>query len=130
MISKYGEKLSPHFRIGEFVCPCCGDDRISARLVAALEELREIADAPIHVTSGVRCEKYNMNVGGSPISMHLIGDAADIVIEKLHPYEMELLAEKVAKIRMGGIGVYPNNGFIHVDVRLTGPARWTGSMTS
>ena len=118
--------ITKNFRLDEFECPCCGGNHISRRLVHALQELRDLAGAPITVTSGLRCEAYNESVGGAEQSQHLYGRAADIVIQGLHPVEMERLAEKVTRLRTGGIGVYPHNGFIHVDVRLNGPARWTG----
>ena len=109
--------VTKSFRFREFACPCCGSDHVSRRLVHALQELRDMANAPITITSGVRCERWNEKVGGSERSQHLCGKAADIVIRDLHPLEMETLAEKVTKFRQGGIGVYPSRGFIHVDVR-------------
>ena len=118
--------LSKNFRLWEFVCPCCGRNHIVRPLVLALQELRDLANAPITVTSGIRCERWNEKCGGAEKSQHLYGRAADIVIRDLHPVEMETLAEKVTKFRQGGIGVYPNRGFLHVDVRPNGPARWTG----
>jgi hypothetical protein len=41
----------------------------------------------------------------------------------MSPAEMYRLAEDVEAFRNGGIGVYPDKGFIHVDVR-DGRARW------
>ena len=118
--------MTKNFRLSEFVCPCCGRDNVARRLVLALQELRDLAGVPITITSGIRCERWNEKVGGSERSQHLYGRAVDIVIRDLHPVEMETLAEKITKFRQGGIGVYPDRGFIHVDVRLNGPARWKG----
>ena len=95
-------------------------------LVYALEELRALAGKPIYITSGKRCDNWNEMVGGAPRSQHLYGMAADIVIPGLHPIEMETLATKVWRFRQGGIGVYPSRGYIHVDIRPGGNARWTG----
>lgn len=118
---------SKHFRVHEFACPCCGRYIKNDRLLDALEELREeLGGRPIFVTSGVRCPERNEIVGGAPRSQHLSGRAADIVVRGKHPFEVAEAAEKIAAFRNGGIGTYPNNGFVHVDVRPGGPARWRG----
>lgn len=44
-----------------------------------LERIRSTLNAPIIVTSGYRCERLNMAVGGSSTSDHPRGHAADIV---------------------------------------------------
>jgi uncharacterized protein YcbK (DUF882 family) len=62
-------------------------------------------------------------VGGAKQSRHLLGHAADIVIKGLSVAGMYELAERVAAFRNGGIGVYPERGFIHVDIR-EGRTRW------
>jgi len=125
-------KLSANFSLWEVVCPCCGKSKHDNRLIIALEQLRELGceyrkeGTPITVLSGVRCSTWNSRCGGVPQSQHLVGRAADIVMRGLHPYEMESLAEQVWLFSHGGIGVYPHRGFIHVDVRLGGSARWRG----
>lgn len=119
--------ISPHFREHEFVCPCCGKFIGNLRLLVALEELRVLGgDLPIHPTSGTRCPAWNAMKGGADNSKHISGEAADIVMQGLHPLEMVEYANSVEAFSHGGIGVYPHNGFIHVDVRTNGPARWTG----
>jgi len=91
--------------------------------VDALQELRDLAGAPVRVTSGYRCPDHNRAVGGAKQSRHLLGHAADIVIKGLSVAGMYELAERVDAFREGGIGVYPERGFIHVDIR-EGRARW------
>jgi len=117
--------LSRNFSRLEFRCPCCGNDGVSVDLVMALQELRDKAGVPIAVTSGVRCDAWNEKVGGSKRSQHILGKAADIVIRGAEPAEAMELAVLVDAFRDGGIGVYPDNGFIHVDVRGR-KARWVG----
>ena len=118
--------LSPHFHEDEFSCPCCGLFKSNARLVLALEELRaHCGGQPITVLSGTRCRGWNGIIGGASRSQHLYGMAADIVVCRLHPVEVAAKAEMVTAFMHGGIGTYPNNGFIHVDVR-NGVARWDG----
>lgn len=117
------EQLSPHFLRSEFACPCCGRANVVSRLVVALELLCEIAGRAVRITSGVRCPRHNRKVGGQPRSQHLEGIAADIVIEGLSVEEMFHLALEVPAFLNGGIGIYPQEGFIHVDTRRA-TARW------
>ena len=109
--------LSRNFSKSEFACRCCGKAEIDQRLVEALQELRDLAGAPVRVTSGYRCPDHNRAVGGAKQSRHLRGHAADIVIKGLSVAGMYELAGRVAAFRNGGIGVYPEQGFVHVDIR-------------
>jgi len=115
--------LTRNFSRSEFACPCCGRADVDMRLVDALQELRDLAGVPVRVNSGFRCAKHNREVGGARRSRHLLGEAADIVVKGLTPERMYRLAEQVEAFRNGGIGLYPQQGFIHVDVR-GGRARW------
>ena len=117
------EDLSKNFSRHEFACRCCGRAEINQRLVDALQELRDLAGLPVRVISGYRCPEHNRAIGGATRSQHLLGTAADIVVRGMTPAEMYRLAEDVQAFRNGGIGVYPDKGFIHVDVR-DGRARW------
>ncbi len=45
-----------------------------------LDPLREAWGKPIHVNSGYRCPQLNKEVGGSPTSQHMKGEAADITV--------------------------------------------------
>ena len=115
--------LSKNFSRHEFACRCCGRAEINQRLVDALQELRDLAGLPVRVTSGYRCPEHNRAIGGATRSQHLLGTAADIVVRGMTPAEMYRLAEDIEAFHNGGIGVYPDKGFIHVDVR-DGRARW------
>jgi len=115
--------LSPNFARREFACRCCGKAVVDPRLVAALQELRDLAGAPICINSGYRCEAHNRAIGGAVRSRHRLGQAADIVIEGHTVAEMYRLAGQVPAFAAGGIGIYPDQGFLHVDVREW-QARW------
>jgi len=115
--------LSKNFSRHEFACKCCGDIKVDPRLLIALQDLRNLAGVPIKVLSGYRCPVHNREVNGSKYSQHLLGKAADIVVEGLTVGGMYPLALLIDDFAMGGIGQYPEQGFIHVDVRKK-KARW------
>jgi len=89
--------LSRNFSRSEFACRCCGKADIDPRLVDALQELRDLANAPIRVSSGYRCSEHNRAVGGAKQSRHLRGHAADIVIKSLSVAGQELKLETAAQ---------------------------------
>ncbi len=113
--------LSRNFSKHEFRCRCgCDRAEVNPRLVEALQELRDLARRPIRITSRYRCPDHNRAQHGKKRSQYLLGNAADLVIDGLSVIEMYCLADKVAAVRNGGIGLYPKNGIIHVDVRDKG----------
>jgi uncharacterized protein YcbK (DUF882 family) len=118
--------ISHHFDLDEFRCPCCGRVAVQPPFIAALQSLRD-AVGPITVTSGFRCAEHNAQVGGVGFSSHLVGMAADIVCAGLAPEQLAAFAERVSFER-GGIGIYPVQGHVHVDLPFYGgpprPARW------
>ena len=79
-------RLSPHFRLGEFISlNKYPDNKPTMQHVAnmvygcvmLLEPARQVV-GPILVNSGFRNEDVNRHVGGVPNSQHLLGQAADI----------------------------------------------------
>ena len=121
MSRKDVDRLSPHFRREEFACRCgCGTDTVDAALITVLEKIRSHFDAPIKVTSGIRCPDHNRAVGGASNSQHLYGKAADIQVKGVEPAAVAGYAEYL----LGGCcGVGRYSSFTHVDVRPD-PARW------
>lgn len=123
--------VSPHFSNDELKCHsgincphCGGQNRCTVRLLTALEALRRVAgNVPIRVNSAYRCAAHNAEIGGVPDSEHVLGNAADIVIEGMTAAQMYRKARLVTAFRAGGIGVAILQGYIHVDVRPS-PARW------
>ncbi len=72
-----------------FLCPCGACQPftqrpgINPRLVRKLQQMQAtILEAELvfklDVTSGYRCSEHNKAVGGTPLSMHLAGDAVDL----------------------------------------------------
>lgn len=123
--------LSEHFSISEFACrDGCGTHKVDADLIEALEEFRAILELPIVVLSGCRCSRHNAKENGARHSYHLTirnrcrCQAADVAVAGLTSYELAEKASHVKRFRDGGIGTYPDRRFIHVDVRISGAARW------
>lgn len=70
----------------EFACKCGSEfcDGFPAepdrKLVRLLDELRHYYGEPVTISSGVRCERHNANVGGVSNSRHLSGKAVDFSV--------------------------------------------------
>jgi len=115
--------LSKDFSRAEMKCVDCGTCLVTPELVSALQALRDLAQVPIHVSSGYRCPAHNASVGGLSASQHTQGKAADIRLDGLSVPQMYVLACEIPAFNNGGVGLY-DSGFIHVDVRGA-RARWS-----
>lgn len=103
-------------------CSCCGKDETKPELHIALAELASLIK--FNLTSGYRCLTKNRSIGSKDTSQHPAGTAADL----WSPAGWFALLEAMLQIpyfRDGGIGVYPNNNFVHGDGRGK-KARWVG----
>lgn len=68
---------------------------------------------PIHVSSGYRTFSTNWRTEGSALnSRHLNGQAADITVPGV---PLARLAGMASLFGEGGVGMYLNKGFVHVD---------------
>jgi uncharacterized protein YcbK (DUF882 family) len=93
-------------------------------LAVNLQTLRDKVNATIKINSGYRSPAWNKKVGGVQDSQHVLGKAADIVVQGFTPIQIAQTIEALiaaGKMKQGGIGIYPN--FVHYDVRGT-KARW------
>ena len=117
--------LSRDFSRSEFRCKCgCGKDDVSMDLVVQLQRLRSLLRRPVIVTSGVRCEAYNAQVGGKPDSAHLTGEAADIACKDSRTrWEMKRCVYGWTLFSRIGTG----ETFLHFDISKTLPqeVEWT-----
>jgi uncharacterized protein YcbK (DUF882 family) len=87
-------------------------------LAEQLEVLREHFQKPININSGYRSPKHNAKVGGAENSQHLLGKAADVVIDGVSPDEVADAIEFLIDNKMmkqGGLGRYVD--FTHYDIR-------------
>lgn len=115
--------LTASFTRAEFACKCgCKFDDIDIGLVNRLQVIRDIVKGPLVILSGCRCAVHNHNVGGKPESYHLRGMAADWHLGE-NNLMLKNLAEHLLKEWSGGLHYYPDQVFIHTDVRGY-KARW------
>ena len=118
-LKKDGQKqVSEHFRVREFRCKD-GSDKIliSEELVLVLEKLRSKLSCSININSGYRTKTHNKKVGGSTVSKHLKGMAADIICKKdgkTVPAKTVCLAAQ--DLGLDGIA-YISSSATHIDVR-------------
>lgn len=77
-----------------------------------LEALRNALDAPVIITSGLRCEIRNAEVGGIPRSKHRIGQAADLYAPGIDIERVASIAESLGLTTI----LYLEQGFVHCEV--------------
>ena len=103
--------VSPHFKLREFQCRCCGAVKLSPELLAMLEAMRNAWGGPLVITSGYRCPQHNKSVGGAVGSLHLRGMAADISAPAKDQPRLREIAEHAGagEVICGGV-----KNYIHV----------------
>lgn len=122
-------KLTENFNREEFECTDGSEMPIDvqlniAELAVQLEIIRSHFNAPIHINSAYRSLDYNRSIGSNDSSQHVLGRAADIVVDGYTPDEVAEAIEfliSTGLIKEGGVGRY--NTFTHYDIRGT-RARW------
>ena len=86
VLSKSGNSWDSikYFKKSEFRCPCghCNGFPVEMdmRVIRILDKIREYYGQPIIVTSGVRCDFENRQVGGAWNSTHKQGKAVDFYV--------------------------------------------------
>lgn len=86
-------------------------DNIRNLVVNILQPLRDNIGKPIYINSGFRCEKLNNTIGGVPTSQHLLGEAADIVVDNKEPFDVAKMILDL-ELPFDQLGLYDT--FIHV----------------
>lgn len=85
-------------------------------LLYIIQSWLRVNQLPFHIAimSGYRTPEHNARLAkAARKSEHMNGNAADIRISGLGVDALNRLAQAV---RVGGVGIYPHNGFVHVDV--------------
>lgn len=104
-------------------CGCTTPPEVLAHLVTLgfmLQRIRDYFGRPVYINSGHRCPAHNSAVGGASRSYHMLGMAADIRVDGVHPqnvYKAVVLLMGQSKILAGGVKCYPS--FVHYDYRGT-----------
>lgn len=108
-----------YFTREEFRCHCGGKycDGFPAepeeKLVRLADRVREHFGAPVYVSSGVRCEKHNANVGGKAGSRHKLGKATDFSVAGFSSSMVLAYVQTLSGVRYA----YAINGsYVHIDV--------------
>lgn len=122
-------KLTQNFSKEEFDCSSGAEMPKEVlnnvqKLANQLQALRNVVGKPIKINSGYRSPEWNTKSGGVKTSQHLLGKAADIVIEGMSTDDVAHLIEQMIEsgdMLQGGLGRY--NTFTHYDIRKT-KARW------
>ncbi|QTD54203.1 YcbK family protein [Sulfidibacter corallicola] len=100
-----------------FACRHCGDVVIDRRLLDALLALQGKVGRPLVILSGYRCPPHNRDIGGELRSYHTKGQAADIRAPGVPIMALFQAALEIPAFRGGGIGLYLNRKFLHLDIR-------------
>lgn len=90
-----------------------------------LDQLRELFESPITLTSIYRNDAYNRAVGGATNSYHKRNQAIDFQVRDVSPVKVDqtLKEWRTVGVFRGGIGLYST--FVHIDTRGSN-ATWTG----
>lgn len=108
-----------HFKREEFRCRCGGKHcngfpaEPSEKLLRLADRVREHFDAPITVSSGIRCEKHNAKVGGVANSRHKIGTAMDFCVKGM---PSSLVLAYVQKQSATHYAYAIDGSYVHMDV--------------
>ena len=116
------DQFNEYFNRSEFRCKCgCGWDVVDVFLLQILTQVRTHFDAPVRITSGCRCARYNATIPGAGTrSQHTLGKAADIQVKNTPP---RMVADWIDAHYSQTLGIGRYKDWTHVDVRPM-RARW------
>jgi len=90
------------------------------RIASKMQWIREFFNKPVHITSGLRPDKYNHLIGGAAGSAHISGQALDFVVEGMDCDEVRAQLLPLLDhldLRMENL---PGANWCHIDLRLPG----------
>lgn len=109
-----------YFKKSEFKCKCGGKYcngypvDIQRELVEVADRVRKHFGAPATVSSGVRCEKHNSNVGGVSGSRHKLGKAMDFCVKGKTANEVLAYVKNQPEIRYA---YAIDSRYVHMDIQ-------------
>jgi zinc D-Ala-D-Ala carboxypeptidase len=112
-----------YFKISDFACKHCGENKIDYKLVEMIDELRHQCGFPISISSGYRCPDHNVKVSSTGRNgPHTTGRAADLAVS--HKQALTVLRKALA-MGFTGFGVQQKGGgrFIHLDTLPDAPGQ-------
>lgn len=111
-----------YFTRNEFACKCkqygkayCNGYPVepSQKLVTLAEKVRMHFNAPITVSSGIRCKQHNINQGGVSNSRHTLGTAMDFAVRGKTAAQVLAYVKTLPEVAY----CYAiNNEYVHMDV--------------
>jgi uncharacterized protein YcbK (DUF882 family) len=106
----------PNFRPDEFECQHCGASGIDQNFVAKLQELRNLVNIPLKISSGYRCKDHPIEKKKEKPGTHSEGIACDILCSGADAYK---ILDSAFELKFTGIGVNMRGNyaqrFIHLD---------------
>lgn len=108
-----------YFKREEFKCQCGGKYcngfpyEPSERLIRLADKVREELGVPMTVSSGLRCDKHNAEVGGVPTSYHRLGRAMDFAAKGKTASQILAIVKQHPEVHY----TYAiNSNYVHMDV--------------
>lgn len=112
----------PNFSKEEFSCSETGECKMSVAFMSKLQELRDLYNKPMTITSGYRSPKHSIEASkpAGKLSTHARGCAADIACNGQQAHEIMKLAFQLG---FTGIGVSQKGSarFVHLDTYSGSP---------
>ena len=118
------KQITTHFHSTEFRCKCgCNKIYIDEELVKNMEALfKKLNASKCIVSSGYRCSKHDVAVGGNGYGQHTKGYAADCVYydknNQIIPAKIVICAAYDSGLFRGMANI--NTNYVHLDIRKSG----------
>lgn len=106
-------QVTSNFNLREFMSPDTGEVRMVPDLVRRLQLVRDILARPIRISSGYRTPEHNASIGGVPLSPHILGVAADLIVENVSP---KVLLSNLLQAGLIRVLFYADSPHVHVDM--------------
>jgi zinc D-Ala-D-Ala carboxypeptidase len=111
-----------NFRLDEFKCKHCGENRIEHELIDKLQLLREDVGFPFLISSGYRCKDHPAEVNKNIPGTHAEGIAVDIACSHTQALKIVSAAEGYGFTGLG-VNQKGDERFIHLDISKTEAGR-------